>query len=83
MVRGRRSFCNATFKRQYSDVIDPLDDMTRLDELMKERSSKEIKKETNHNGQGLVNYWRTFELNNASRIGEDGKQVKHRRNPRS
>merc|ERR1712198_443386 len=69
-------------KRQYSDVIDPLDDMTRLDKLMNERSSVELRKEKNQNGQDLVNYWRAFELNNASTIGEDGKQVKHIRNPR-
>ena len=62
-------------KRQYSDVIDPLDDMTRLDELMKERSSEEIRKEKNH--------WRALKLKSLSMIEEDSKQVRHRRNPRS
>ena len=79
-------------KRQYSDVIDPLREsstyhatevINRLDESRKENSSEEIRKENNRNGQNLVNHWRAMELKNVSKIEEDSKQVRHRRNPRS
>ena len=79
-------------KRQYSDVIDPLREsstyhatevLTRLDESRKENSSEEIRKENNRNGQNLVNHWRAMKLKNVSKIEEDSKQVRHRRNPRS
>ena len=86
-------------KRQYSDVIYNIsnhtamsgestiyhsyEDMSRLDELMKVNSSKENKKYKNHNGLDLINAWRVLKLKNASIIKEDGKQVKHRRDPRS
>ena len=86
-------------KRQYSDVIYNIsnhttmsgestiyhsyEDMSRLDELMKVNSSKENKKYKNHSGLDLINAWRVMKLKNASIIKEDGKQVKHRRDPRS